>query len=298
MSANSAPHFVAQVQMPDACTEPAYWFLFQGDKHVVLTGGETLQIPCVIDPSEVGLTTLRRQYLGYIDQDGRHIHCYSAEVDPTVTLDSRYAADSLRQFYAQLGDFWFQLAGRAIQIVDWDRTHQFCGRCGGRMESAISERAKRCSICGLSNFPRLSPAIIIAVTRQIDGVNHLLLARNHRFPTGRYSILAGFVEPGESLEECAGREVMEEVGIQIDNIRYVASQPWPFPNSLMLGFTAAYAGGDLMLEDAEIAEAGWFRADNLPGLPPKPSIARRLIDAFVAVNHPDLVQGDSPAQLR
>ena len=286
MSVSPTQRFIAQIQMPDVCTEPAYWFLFQGDKFVALSGGDTVEIPCVIDPGEVDLAPMRRQYLGYIDQAGRHIHCYSGEIDPTVTLDSRFAVDSLRQFYTQLGDFWFQLAGRAVQIVDRDRTHQFCGRCGGKMESAPTERAKRCSQCGLSNFPRLSPAIIIAVTRRIDGVNHLLLARNHRFPTGRYSVLAGFVEPGESLEECAAREVMEEVGIEIDNIHYFASQPWPFPNSLMLGFTAAYAGGDFALEDAEIAEAGWFRADNLPLLPPKPSIARRLIDAFVAENQP------------
>jgi NAD+ diphosphatase len=272
--------------MPDTCTAPAYWLLFQGDKFVALSRGDAECIPCVIDPSELGLTPTRRQYLGYLDTGGRRIDCYSGEIDPATPLDSRFTVDSLRQFYAQLGDFWFQLAGRAVQIVDWDRTHQFCGRCGGKMESAVAERAKRCGQCGLSNFPRISPAIIIAVTQQIDGVNHLLLARNHRFPSGRYSILAGFVEPGESLEECAAREVMEEVGINIDQIRYVASQPWPFPNSLMLGFIARYAGGDLQLEDAEIAEAGWFRADNLPGLPPKPSIARRLIDAFVAENLP------------
>lgn len=278
--------FVPQVQVPEAVDAPAYWLLFQGDKFVALSVDDTCEIPCVLDPSEIGLTPIRRQYLGYIDQEGRHIHCYSAEIDPATPLDSRFRVDSLRQFYPDLGDFWFQLAGRAVQVVDWDRNHQFCGRCGGRMETAANERAKRCTQCGLSNFPRLSPAIIIAITRKIDGVNHLLLARNHRFPAGRYSVLAGFVEPGESLEECAAREVKEEVGIEIDNIRYIGSQPWPFPNSLMLGFTADYAGGDITLEEAEIAEAGWFRADNLPGLPPKPSIARRLIDAFVAANLP------------
>lgn len=112
----------------------------------------------------------------------------------------------------------------------------------------------------------------------------ILLARNHRFPAGRYSVLAGFVEPGESLEECAAREVMEEVGIEIGNIHYFASQPWPFPNSLMLGFTAEYVGGDLNLEDAEIAEADWFGVNNLPNLPQRPSIARRLIDAYIEEN--------------
>jgi NAD+ diphosphatase len=166
--------------------------------------------------------------------------------------------------------------------MEWDRTHQFCGRCGAPMERVPNERAKKCTVCGLANYPRLSPAIIIAVTRMIEGEKRILLARNHRYPAGRYSVLAGFVEPGESLEECAAREVMEEVGIEIANIHYFGSQPWPFPNSLMLGFTADYRGGDFHLEDAEIAEAGWFSANNLPNLPQKPSIARQLIDAFVA----------------
>src|SRR5690606_32955256 len=141
------------------------------------------------------------------------------------------------------------LAGRAVQIVDWDRTHQFCGRCGSPMERLDNERAKKCPACGLSNYPRLSPAIIIAVTRRINGQNRLLLARNHRFPPDRYSVIAGFVEPGESLEDCARREVQEEVGIQIQNIRYFGSQAWPFPNSLMLGFTAEYAGGDIVVAE-------------------------------------------------
>jgi len=176
----------------------------------------------------------------------------------------------------------FSLAGRAIQVVTWDRTHQFCGQCGTPTESLADERAKRCPACGLISYPRLSPAIIIAVVRHTGEGQRLLLARNHRFAPGRFSVVAGYVEPGETLEECAGREVCEEVGIQIKDIRYFGSQPWPFPNSLMIGFTAEYAGGEIRLEEKEIAEAGWFAADSLPGMPPKMSIARRLIDWFAA----------------
>ena len=236
---------------------------------------------------ELGLPLLRRQYLGHLHRDGQPpVHCYSAEADaaadPAAPLPDGVSAEGLRQLYARLPDPIFQIAGRAVQIVEWDRTHQFCGRCGSPMESLPTERAKKCPACGLTNFPRLSPAIIIAVVRHTQEGPKLLLARNHRFPAGRYSVIAGFVEPGESLEECAQREVMEEVGIAIKDVRYVASQPWPFPNSLMLGFTAEYAGGDFVLEEAEIAEAGWFAADALPQLPPPPSIARRLIDGFVA----------------
>jgi NAD+ diphosphatase len=276
--------FISQIQEPVSYSDPAYWFLFQNDKLAVLPAAEGVQIPLARDPGELGVEPLRRNFLGFVEQEGQRIACFSAELDANIALGDGWTVDNLRQLYPALGDLWFQLAGRAVQIVDWDRTHQFCGRCGSPTESVPNERAKRCTVCGLSNYPRLSPAIIIAVTREIEGEKRVLLARNHRFPAGRYSVLAGFVEPGESLEECAAREVMEEVSIKIDNIRYFGSQPWPFPNSLMLGFTAEYASGDFRLEEAEIAEAGWFGINNLPNLPQKPSIARRLIDAFIEEN--------------
>jgi NAD+ diphosphatase len=284
MSNFSSWRFISQIQEPTDYHDPSYWFLFQGDKLAVLPAADAVEIPCVLDPSELGVTPLRRQFLGFVEREGQRVACFSAELDDTLALGDGWTVDNLRQLYTPLGDSWFQLAGRAVQIMEWDRTHQFCGRCGAPMTTVPNERAKRCTACGLSNYPRLSPAIIIAVTREIEGEKRLLLARNHRFPAGRYSVLAGFVEPGESLEECAAREVMEEVGIEIDNIHYYASQPWPFPNSLMLGFTAEYASGDFQLEDAEIAEAGWYSAHNLPNLPQKPSIARQLIDAFIAEN--------------
>jgi NAD+ diphosphatase len=134
----------------------------------------------------------------------------------------------------------------------------------------------------LTSYPRISPAIIVAVTRRFEDGMRILLARNHRFPPGRYSVIAGFVEAGETLEECVRREVEEETGIQVDNIRYFGSQPWPFPNSLMIGFTAEHAGGEIVIGAGEIADAQWFAPDALPLLPPKISIARRLIDDFVA----------------
>lgn len=277
--------FISQPALDDTPEEPAYWFFFQGDRLLVRPVGETVELPLARDPGELGLTPLRCQGLGYLqDAEGRRIACYSAELDPEMPLPGGLLSDGLRGLYPQLGDLWFQLAGRAIQVVDWDRTHQYCGRCGGPMEAMLSERAKKCPRCGLINYPRLSPAIIIAVTRPTAEGKRLLMARNHRFPSGRYSIIAGFVEPGETLEECAEREVMEEVGIAISNVRYVASQPWPFPNSLMLGFTAEYAGGEFVFQESEIAEAGWFAADVMPDLPPRMSISRRLIDQFIAEN--------------
>jgi len=146
------------------------------------------------------------------------------------------------------------------------------------MRARQAERAKECPQCGLLHFPRLAPAIIVLVERG----HKLLLARSRHFPPGLYSVIAGFVEPGETLEEAVVREVREEVGVAIKDIRYFDSQPWPFPHSLMIGFTAAYAGGKISLDDMEIEDAGWFTADNLPTLPGKISISRRLIDRFLA----------------
>ena len=236
----------------------------------------------MVDPLDLELITLQRHYLGRGENGaGQWAHCYAAEIAPDASIPSPVVADGLRQLYPLLGEQGFKLAGAAVQLVEWGRTHRFCGRCGARMEMAVGERAMKCPACGLASYPRLSPAVITAVVRRDGDQPRILLARNHRFPAGRYSVIAGFVEPGESLEECVQREVTEEVGVQVTNLRYFGSQPWPFPHSLMVGFTADYAGGEIALEEAEIADAQWFTADNLPQLPPKMSIARQLIDWFV-----------------
>jgi NAD+ diphosphatase len=185
--------------------------------------------------------------------------------------------EGLREVYGRLDEDLFWIAARAVQVVDWDRTHQLCGRCGVPLKTSQTERAKECPQCGLLQFPRLTPAIIVLVERG----NELLLARSRHFMPGMYSVLAGFVEPGESLEEAVVREVREEVGISVKDIKYFGSQPWPFPHSLMIGFVATYAGGKISLDDSEIEDAGWFTADRLPRIPGKISIARKLIDWFV-----------------
>jgi NAD+ diphosphatase len=183
----------------------------------------------------------------------------------------------LRALFGRVDDRVFRLAGRAFQIMNWDRTHQFCSRCGHATRDKEDEAAKRCPECGFETFPTMAPAMIVAVTRG----DKILLARAGRFPKEMYSVLAGFVEPGESLEECVRREIGEEVGVEVKNIRYFGSQAWPFPNSLMIAFTAEYGGGEIRIDEKEIVDAAWFRADNLPKIPDKISIARRLIDWFV-----------------
>jgi NAD+ diphosphatase len=168
--------------------------------------------------------------------------------------------------------------GRAVQLVEWGRTHRFCGRCGTATERQANERSMKCPACGLLAFPRLAPAMITLVTRGDEA----LLARGVAFRGPMYSCLAGFVEPGESLEGAVIREVREEVGIEVGNVQYRGSQPWPFPHSLMVGFRAEWVSGDIVCDPAEILDAQWYMRDALPNIPPGISIARKLIDAWVA----------------
>ena len=188
-----------------------------------------------------------------------------------------YAKLGLRGWLGKVEPAVFYLAGRAHQIIEFDRTHAFCGVCGTPTEDHPVDRAKRCPNCGFVCYPRLSPSIIVLVRRG----EQMLLARNANWPTNMYSTLAGFVEPGESIEQTVHREVEEEVGLKIENLRYHGSQSWPFPNSLMLGFHADYASGDIVCQDGEIADARWFGVNDMPNIPPKTAISGWLIDAFV-----------------
>ena len=201
--------------------------------------------------------------------------CYALDADGAPT--EGFAPMGLRGLLGRTDQSLFYLAGRAQQILEWDATHQYCGRCATPMEDHPQDRAKQCPSCKLINYPRLSPSIIVLVTKG----DEMLLARNAAWPTGMYSTLAGFVEPGESIEQTLHREVYEEVGLRVGNLRYFGSQSWPFPNSLMLGFHAEYAGGEIVCQEGEIADAQWFRKDNLPQIPPKTAISGWLIQEFV-----------------
>jgi len=179
----------------------------------------------------------------------------------------------LREAYLLLDEALCQSANRAKQLLQWREDHRFCGHCGTIMEFYDNNRAKHCPACQLTQYPRIAPCIMVAISRGQE----ILLARSPHFPPGIFSVLAGFVEPGETLEACVEREVYEEVGLKINNIRYVASQPWPFPHQLMLGFQAEYAEGEITIDQVEIEEAKWFKKDTLPPLPAPFSLAYRLI---------------------
>lgn len=250
----------------------AYWFIFKENQLLVEDKAGLAAIPLLADITQFGLV-IRRQYLGTWDEK----HCYSVELEPVAALPETMRWTGLRQAYGLLPEDFFSLAGEAIQIMDWDRTHQFCGRCGTPTDYVGHEFSKKCSACGLTAYPRISPAVIMLIEHN----DQVLLSRSPHFPKGMYSVQAGFVEPGENLEQTVEREILEEVGIRIEEIKYFGSQPWPFPNSLMIGFTAKYAGGEIKIDKTEIEEAAWYRADELPDIPPPLSIARKLIDHFV-----------------
>jgi len=265
--------FISGIVPPSERKGLAWWFAFQGSKLLIYQESDSVNIPCLVDFSELGLAAPSQHYLGHLD--GRD--CYAVELAEGIAPPQGMTLEGLRQVYGRLDETLFWVATRAVQIVDWDRTHLFCGRCATPLQTKKTERAKECPMCGQLHFPRLAPAIIVVVERG----HELLLARSRHFPLGMYSVLAGFVEPGESLEEAVVREVKEEVGLGVKDIKYFGSQPWPFPHSLMIGFTATYAEGKITLEDSEIEDAGWFTADHLPQIPGKISIARKLIDWFV-----------------
>ena len=203
---------------------------------------------------------------------------------PCVAVDEdgvRTTADpgfvGLRRLWGKVDEQVWAIAGRAVQVIAWDKTHRYCGRCGELTRPLADERARRCPKCELTVHPRLAPAVIVLVERA-DG--RALLARNANFPEPIYSCLAGFVEPGETLEEAARREVREEVGIELRDLCYFGSQPWPFPHSLMIGFFAQFASGELRPDGQEIADAAWFSPTDLPNLPGEVSIARALIEVW------------------
>ena len=260
---------------PATPPEASLWFVFRRNEILMLGGKDAPVLPYAPSPEALGLAGGQRLYLGRLDGE----HCYAAELAADAQPPSNGEFRGLRGLYGTLDDGRFALAGRALQLIDWDRTHKFCGACATPTVSRTTERSRECPACGLVVYPRLAPAVMCLVLRRGEHRMEMLLGRSPRFPAGTYSALAGFVEPGETLESCVAREVQEEVGVQVKNLRYFASQPWPFPHSLMIAFLAEWAGGEITPDPNEIEDAKWFDIEHLPQLPARISIARRLIDA-------------------
>jgi NAD+ diphosphatase len=224
-----------------------------------------------------------RHYLGQLDG----IDCWAFALKE---LPPGFKRTPLRAAMMQFNEALMGVAGRAAQVLEWDRAHRYCGVCGTPTELQANERSRKCPACGHTAYPRLSPAMMVLVWR--DG--EVLLARSPHYVPGVYSALAGFVEAGESIEQCIHREVAEEVGVRVTDLRYYGSQSWPFPHSLMIAYTARWTDGDIVKQEGEIEDAQWYALDALPRIPPRFSISGHLIrDTVVAMGGPEPAPGVS-----
>ena len=267
------PGFAPSHVLPAPFPGTSLAFAF-AEGRLLVSGDESAPVvPLVFDLERAGLDGARH-YLGRLDG----VDCIAVTLPDNAAAPAGARFAGLRSLFLRLPEPLLAVAARAFQVVEWDRTHRYCGRCGNPTRDKDGERAKQCPACGYVAYPRISPAMMVLVTRERE----VLLARANRFPGAMYSALAGFVEAGEAIEDCIHREVREEVGVEVDDLRYFASQSWAFPHSLMIAYTARYAGGELHPDPAEIADVRWFSIDALPDLPTTVSIARRLIDTTVA----------------
>lgn len=266
----SAPRFIPGHEPPARGREDSYVFAAQGLELLVEEREGVLAIPKGAVLPELAQAG---HFIGTLDG----VDCYAAAYPKGKEPPAGMQLMAARGLFQKVDEVLLAVAGRSLAIAEWDVTHRFCGRDGTPTELVPGERARRCPVCHTPFYPRISPAVIVLVTRG----DSMLLARSSNFPMPFFSTLAGFVEPGESLEETVLREVKEEVGVDLQNLRYFGSQPWPFGRSLMVGYTAEYAGGEVKVDGKEIVEAQWFTIDNLPRIPPRLSIARHLIDSFI-----------------
>lgn len=270
--ADVSAHFIPGLSAPESP---------ETSHHIVISDGEILCVdgqhpwrPLTQDEFRwCGLDAISTHYLG----DLAGVPVFAEEVDQEADEPQGYGFDTMWSLLTGVEQPVFYLIGRAKQVVEWHQHHRFCGSCGEETSAAPSDRSKRCNTCDIHYYPRLSPSIIVLVTKGEE----LLLAKNAQTKANFYSTLAGFVEPGESIEDTVHREVLEEVGIRVKNLRYFASQSWPFPNSLMLGFHAEYDSGEISIQEDEIADARWFHYTDLPNPPAMISISGWLIDDFI-----------------
>ena len=268
--------FTPAVSPAAAATDTAWCFAFVEGQLLLLESADgqalTPQPWSLFEPLSPA-----RHYLGQLDG----IDCWAFTLQEPLPGFKRAP---LRAAMMSFGEPLMGVAGRAAQVLEWDRAHRYCGVCGTPTEPQPNERSRKCPSCGHTAYPRLSPAMMVLVWRP----GQLLLARSPHYVPGVYSALAGFVEAGESLEQCVHREVAEEVNVRVRDLRYYGSQSWPFPHSLMVAYTAEWVEGDIVKQEGEIEDAQWFAFDALPKIPPRFSISGHLIrDTVVALGGPE-----------
>jgi NAD+ diphosphatase len=267
--------FTPAVALITAATPQAWCFAFVEGQLLwpESEGGAFAPQPCdLFEPLQP-----TRHYLGQLDG----IDCWAFALRD---VPPGFKRTPLRAAMMQFGEPLMGVAGRAAQVLEWDRAHRYCGVCGAPTEAQAGERSRKCTACGHTAYPRLSPAMMVLVWRE----GEVLLARSPHYVPGVYSALAGFVEAGENLEQCVHREVAEEVGVRVTDLRYYGSQSWPFPHSLMVAYTARWTGGDIVKQEVEIEDAQWYALDALPKIPPRFSISGHLIrDTVVSLGGPE-----------
>lgn len=251
-----------------------YWMIFQKDSLLLDHNDQVLTSSTI---SGIKDYFLRQHHI--IELEDSDIYC--AELNEEVELPSIVKSVSFKKALGVIRHDWYGIATKAYTILRWDKLHQYCGNCGERTSHRAGTVERVCTACGHLFYPRISPSIIVLIQKD----NQILMARSPHFPPGVFGLIAGFVEAGESIEEAVHREVKEETNITIKNLRYFGSQPWPFPDSLMVGFFADYESGDLIIDQDEIEEGGWYTKDNLPGRPSvSVSIGSRMINHWLDCN--------------
>lgn len=252
-----------------------YWFVFISNNLILRHNGDAYEVP----QSDVPPTPTQEWTTIQVLPDLEGVPCrtYSLMAPPKEGLAEGLTTMELRAAWNVLPHSIHNMAGKAAELLYWDSNTRYCGHCGGPMERT-TDISKRCTQCGKEVWPQVAPAIIVRICK--DDKILLVHARNFRHAE-RYGLVAGFVETGETLEQCVEREVMEETHLRITNLRYFGSQPWPYPCGIMIGFTADYASGEIHLQDSELSRGGWFDKDHMPEIPDKMSIARRLIDDWL-----------------
>ena len=268
-SNENTTNFITSLDSISPKTNLDIYFLFYENKLLVKSKDNITTIPTFIDLEDLELFNI--QYLGSLNG----LNCFCGKLTKESIIPGMYFSN-LKALAPQLSEDMFWVGGRAIQIVNFYTDHKYCGRCGTVTHVEGTEIAMVCPKCNFVNYPRISPAIIVAVVKE----GKLLLAHNNGFPKDLYSVVAGFVEVGETFEDCVVREVYEETGLTVKNIKYFGNQPWPFPNSLMIGFTAEYASGEIEVDGKEIGSANFYTASDMPLIPDSISIARKLINWF------------------
>lgn len=248
------------------------WLIFH-HSHLLIIPDSSHLIPATDDITSIRDKFIREHHLGTIGDI-----CFNCAELLNDDILQEHQLIPMRKALEILGDDWYTIAAKAYSIINWDRNHQFCGRCGNETQHSAGTYERTCTNCDLHFYPRISPSIIVLIHKG----DEILMARGYHFPPGIYGLIAGFVEAGESVEETIHRETLEETGIKIKNLQYFQSQAWPFPDSLMLGFFAEYDSGEINIDNDEIEDAGWYRYDRLPGRPSTSvSIASKLLDEFI-----------------